>query len=236
MVQAPITTPITTEAEARDWLRRVLHVDDVTMARLARLVDLLVEENERQNLIARGTIPMVWQRHIVDSAQLLAVPRETLPEGSWLDLGTGAGFPGLVIAALQPERPVTLVDSRRLRTEWLARAAQELGLAHVQVVLARVEDLPDQQHAVLSARAFAPLDKLLAISARFSTSETVWLLPKGAKAAQELAILPETWRHLFHVEQSLTDPAAGVIAGRLLGGNPPKPARPGGSLQRGSRR
>jgi hypothetical protein len=106
MVQAPITT----EAEARDWLRRVLHVDDVTMARLARLVDLLVEENERQNLIARGTIPMVWQRHIVDSAQLLAVPRETLPEGSWLDLGTGAGFPGLVIAALQPERPVTLVD------------------------------------------------------------------------------------------------------------------------------
>lgn len=231
-----MTASITSEAEAQDWLRQTLGADDATMARLARLVDLLVEENERQNLIARGTIPMVWQRHIVDSAQLLAVPRETLPAGSWLDLGTGAGFPGLVIAALQPERPVTLVDSRRLRTEWLSRAAQALGLNRVQVVLARVEDLPDQAHAVLSARAFAPLDKLLTISARFSTPETVWLLPKGAKAAQELAILPQTWRHVFHVEQSLTDPAAGVIAGRLLGGHPPKPAHAGGASQRGSRR
>ncbi|MFD2779974.1 16S rRNA (guanine(527)-N(7))-methyltransferase RsmG [Novosphingobium pokkalii] len=215
-----VATLIESEAQAQDWLRQVLGADDAAMARLARLVELLVEENERQNLIARGTIPMVWQRHIVDSAQLLAVPRETLPEGPWLDLGTGAGFPGLVIAALQPNRPVTLVDSRRLRTEWLARAAQDLGLDRVTVTLSRVEDLPDQTYSVLSARAFAPLDKLLAISSRFSTSETVWLLPKGAKAAQELAILPETWRHVFHVEQSLTDPAAGVIAGRLLGGHP----------------
>lgn len=231
-----VATLIESEAQAQDWLRRVLDVDDATMARLARLVELLVEENERQNLIARGTIPMVWQRHIVDSAQLLTVPRETLPGGPWLDLGTGAGFPGLVIAALQPNRPVTLVDSRRLRTDWLARAAQDLGLDRVTVTLSRVEDLPDQTYSVLSARAFAPLDKLLAISSRFSTSETVWLLPKGAKAAQELAILPETWRHVFHVEQSLTDPAAGVIAGRLLGGHPPKPARkPGLVSQRGSR-
>lgn len=226
---------IETEAQAQNWLRETLSADDATMARLARLVDLLVAENERQNLIARGTIPLVWQRHIVDSAQLLAVPRETLPHGPWLDLGTGAGFPGLVIAALQPERPVTLVDSRRLRTEWLARAAQALGLDRVSVVLGRVEDLPQKTYSVLSARAFAALDKLLTISARFSTPETMWLLPKGAKAAQELAILPQTWRHVFHVEQSLTDPAAGVIAGRLLGGHPPKPAA-GGASQRGSRR
>jgi len=102
---------IGSEAQAQDWLRSTLGVDDATMARLTHLVDLLVEENERQNLIARGTIPMVWQRHIVDSAQLLAVPRETVPDGSWLDLGTGAGFPGLVVAALQPERPVTLVPA-----------------------------------------------------------------------------------------------------------------------------
>lgn len=232
-----MTAAIESEVQAQDWLRQTLGADDATLARLAKLVALLVEENERQNLVARGTIPMVWQRHIVDSAQLLAVPRETLPDGSWLDLGTGAGFPGLVIAALQPHRPVTLVDSRRLRTDWLTRAAQELGLDKVSVVLSRVEDLPDQTHAVLSARAFAPLDKLLTISSRFSTSETLWLLPKGAKAAQELAILPETWRHVFHVEQSLTDPAAGVIAGRLLGGHPPKPARQSGAAsQRGSRR
>ncbi|WP_062783222.1 16S rRNA (guanine(527)-N(7))-methyltransferase RsmG [Novosphingobium capsulatum] len=232
-----MTAMIESEAQAQDWLHQTLGTDDATMARLDRLVELLVAENERQNLIARGTIPMVWQRHIVDSAQLLTVPRETLPDGAWLDLGTGAGFPGLVIATLQPQRPVTLVDSRRLRTDWLARATAELGLSHVNVVLSRVEDLPDQTYAVLSARAFAPLDKLLTISSRFSTPETLWLLPKGAKAGQEVAILPETWRHVFHVEQSLTDPAAGVIAGRLLGGHPPKPARqPGPASQRGSRR
>ncbi|MCW1382249.1 16S rRNA (guanine(527)-N(7))-methyltransferase RsmG [Novosphingobium sp. KCTC 2891] len=212
---------ITTEAEALAWLTEELSVDAAGMARLERIAALLLEENERQNLVARGTLPHLWQRHIVDSAQLLgAVPRETMPVGPWLDLGTGAGFPGLVIAALEPDRPVTLVDSRRLRTDWLARAASELGLANVEVVLARVEDLPTRSYAVLSARAFAPLDKLLALSARFSTPETLWLLPKGAKAQHELEALPESWQHAFHVEQSLTDPAAGLIVGRLLGGGP----------------
>lgn len=214
---------VATEAEAQGWLRDVLAADDAAMARLGHLVELLLAENERQNLVARGTLPHVWQRHVVDSAQLLCVPRETLPEGSWLDLGSGAGFPGLVVAALEPNRPVTLVDSRRLRTEWLERAARELGLANVEVVLARVEDLPQHAWNVISARAFAPLDKLLTISARFSTPDTLWLLPKGAGAQHELDMLPTTWRQMFHVEQSLTDPAAGVIAGRLLGGSAAAP-------------
>jgi 16S rRNA (guanine527-N7)-methyltransferase len=210
---------VQTEAEAQGWLRDVLGVDDDGMARLARLVMLLLEENERQNLVARGTLPHVWVRHIVDSAQLLYVSRETPTDGDWLDLGTGAGFPGVVVAALQPERPVTLVDSRRLRTEWLQRAADVLELPKVRVVLSRVEDLPSEAHAVISARAFAPLDKLLELSARFSTPDTVWLLPKGARAAQELQMLPESWNHMFHVEQSLTDRQAGIIVGRLRGGS-----------------
>lgn len=213
---------IQTEVEAKAWLREELEVDTLAMDRLARLADLLCEENERQNLVARGTLPHVWQRHIVDSAQLLHVSRGTLPAGSWLDLGTGAGFPGLVIAALQPDRPITLVDSRRLRTDWLSRAGEALGLSNIRVELARVEDLPSQTHAVISARAFAPLDKLVTLSARFSTPDTLWLLPKGAKAQHELDMLPKTWRHVFHVEQSLTDPGAGVIVGRLLGGPAPK--------------
>lgn len=216
---------IVTEAEALAWLREVLRVDARGMDRLGQLVALLLEENERQNLVARGTLPHVWVRHIVDSAQLLHVSRETLPDGEWLDLGTGAGFPGLAIAALQPHRPVTLVDSRRLRTEWLQRAADVLGLANVRVVLSRVEDLPSGPHSVISARAFAPLDKLVTLSARFSTPDTVWLLPKGAGAAQELQMLPESWNHVFHVEQSLTDASAGVIVGRLLGGNPPRTSK-----------
>lgn len=216
---------LVTEAEAQDWLRNVLQVDDAGMARLSQIVAMLLEENERQNLVARGTLPHVWVRHIVDSAQLLHVSRETLPDGDWLDLGTGAGFPGLVIAALQPDRPVTLVDSRRLRTEWLQRAADALELDRVRVVLSRVEDLPSAPHAVISARAFAPLDKLVTLSARFSTPDTVWLLPKGAGAPHELEVLPDSWNHVFHVEQSLTDENAGIIVGRLLGGTTPRPSK-----------
>lgn len=208
------------EQAARHWLRTALGADDAALDRLDRLVLLLRAENERQNLVARATLADVWTRHVVDSAQLLAVPRETLPDGNWLDLGTGAGFPGLVIAALQPHRPVDLVDSRRLRTDWLERAAAALGLANVRVHRCRVEDLPSCAAAVISARAFAPLDRLLAVSARFSTPDTLWLLPKGAKARHELAGIAGAWRHAFHVEQSLTDPAAGIIAGRLLGAQP----------------
>lgn len=194
------------------------------MNRLRLLVAMLVDENQRQNLVARASLDHVWQRHIVDSAQLLYVSRGTT--GSWLDLGTGAGFPGMVIAALQPLRAVTLVDSRRLRTEWLKRAATALGLDHVSVIHARVEDLPSRTHAVISARAFAPLERCLQLSARFSTPQTLWLLPKGAKARHELQELGQEWRHRFHVEQSLTDPAAGVLVGHLLAAPDRKGARP----------
>lgn len=208
------------EAEAKAWLETGLSIEPVAMARLASLVEALADENARQNLVARASMEHVWQRHVADSAQLLRVSRETVPDGSWLDLGSGAGFPGLVIAALQPARPVTLVDSRRLRTEWLARVATALGLANVEVILSRVEDLPERHWHVISARAFAPLEKLITIAARFSTPETLWLLPKGVKAQHELETLAADWNHVFHVEQSLTDPSAGIITGRLLGQMP----------------
>ena len=211
-----MTDIITSEAAARAWLTDRLGADAQAMARLGQLAAMLAEENQHQNLVARASLDQIWQRHIVDSAQLLHVSRGTSGTGNWLDLGTGAGFPGLVIAALQPSRTVTLVDSRRLRTEWLVRAAAAMELVSVKVVLARVEDLPSRPHAVISARAFAPLPRLLALSARFSTPQTLWLLPKGAKARHELAELDERWRHTFHVEQSLTDSAAGVLVGHLL--------------------
>jgi len=223
---------ILSESDAKAWLA-AHHAGAVDS--LCVLVEALVDENARHNLVARASLEQVWQRHIVDSAQLLHVSRETVPDGPWLDLGSGAGFPGLVIAALQPERQVTLVDSRRLRTEWLTRAAAALGLTNVEVILARVEDLPARQWRVISARAFAPLEKLLAMAARFSTPETLWLLPKGAKAQHELEALAAGWNHVFHVEQSLTDPSAGIIAGRLLGHNNGTKAIPA-RRQRGSSR
>ena len=219
---------IDSEVSAQAWLTDVFGADDVAMERLARLVALLDIENRVQNLVSRGSQQFVWARHIVDSAQLLLVSRGTAAAnvGRWLDLGTGAGFPGLVIAVLQPDRPVTLVDSRRLRADWLNRAVAALELKSVNVVAARVEDLPARTFAVISARAFAPLPRLLNVSARFSTPQTLWLLPKGANARHELAELGEEWSHTFHVEQSLTDSAAGVLVGHVLTTPHDKGARP----------
>jgi 16S rRNA (guanine527-N7)-methyltransferase len=185
------------------------------MTRLEALVAMLAEENQRQNLVSAASLDQVWLRHIVDSAQLLPhVPRGTdLP---WLDLGTGAGFPGLVIAALRPESEVLMVESRARRIEWLDRARIAMGLERAKVIGQRLELVETCQAAVISARAFAPLERLLTLSARFSTSDTLWLLPKGRSAQQELDDLRK-WRHVFHVEQSLTDPQAGIIVGTLAG-------------------
>ncbi|AXB75177.1 16S rRNA (guanine(527)-N(7))-methyltransferase RsmG [Novosphingobium sp. P6W] len=207
---------ITNEDEARDWLRGLPECDDKAMERLTLLVEMLTEENQRQNLVSSASLDQVWMRHIVDSAQLLPhVPRETsLP---WMDLGTGAGFPGLVIAAMRPECEVIMVESRNRRIEWLERARIAMGLERARIVGSRLELAESQPCSVISARAFAPLEKLLALSSRFSTSDTIWLLPKGRSASQELDDL-RNWRHVFHVEQSLTDPQAGIIVGKLAGG------------------
>ncbi|MBA4163728.1 MAG: 16S rRNA (guanine(527)-N(7))-methyltransferase RsmG [Erythrobacter sp.] len=184
--------------------------DTNAMDRLDRLVAALLEENQRQNLISRPSEAAIWLRHIADSAQLLRfVPRETF--GPWLDLGTGAGFPGLVIAVLRPDQPVVLVESRPLRAQWLSRMASELALDHCRIEARRIEAVEAFAARVISARAFAPLPRLLDLSARFSTAETSFLLPKGRSAAQELSALPAGARALFHVEQSLTDPDAGII-------------------------
>ncbi len=203
------------EAEARAWLAALPEWDAAAAERLDLLVRLLAEENQVQNLVSAASLDEVWRRHIADSAQLLThVPRET---GSpWLDLGTGAGFPGLVIAALRPEVEVLMVESRARRIDWLERARIALGLDKAQVIGARLDQVPTRPVRAISARAFAPLPRLLDLSARFSTADTVWLLPKGRSAAQELSEL-RGWRHMFHVEQSLTDAEAGVILG-MLGG------------------
>jgi 16S rRNA (guanine527-N7)-methyltransferase len=205
---------IASETDARTFVASL--ADQTALDRLNRLVALLTEENARQNLVAAATLPQVWQRHLADSAQLLAhVPRGTSDPGPWLDLGTGAGFPGLVIASMRPEWDVRLVESRKKRCEWLEGARVALGLSQCRVVAARLEAVETFPAGVISARAFAPLGKLLDLSTRFSTSRTLWLLPKGRSAAQELAALPESRRKLFHVEHSLTDPEAGIVVGRL---------------------
>ena len=201
-------------AAARTWLGALPECNETARERLELLVEMLAAANAEQNLVAAASLDHVWLRHVADSAQLLAhVPREA--SSPWLDLGTGAGFPGLVIAALRPESELVLVESRALRAQWLQRACSALELDNVSVIAQRLELLPSRPFRVISARAFAPLPKLLKLSARFSTSDTLWLLPKGRSAAQELLALTG-WDHMFHVEQSLSDAEAGVIVGTLV--------------------
>lgn len=191
-----------------------LNGDDIAL--LERFVDILLTENGRQNLIAKGTIPIVWSRHILDSAQLLAyVPRET-GERAWLDLGTGPGFPGLVCAMCRPDITFHLVEQRRIRFEWLETVVQALDLTNVQIHGCKVSQVTPFNADVISARAFAPLDVLLKQSAAFSTKRTLWLLPKGRSAQQELDQL-DSRHHMFHVEQSITDPDSGLIVGSWSG-------------------
>jgi len=209
---------IDSEQAARDWLRATPFGTDEAFARLDRLVAMLVEENAVQNLVSAASLDAVWQRHIVDSAQLLDhVPRETFTAATapWIDLGTGAGFPGLVIATLRPRGEVVMVESRNRRIDWLNRAIAALELPNASVVGQRLEMVETRAASVISARAFAPLEKLLTLSARFSTRDTLWLLPKGRSAGDELGTLKKSVAQGFHVEQSLTDAEAGIIVGRL---------------------
>ena len=118
---------------------------------------------------------------------------------------------------MRPEWAVVLVESRRKRIEWLERMAGELALPNCRIEGGRLEQMESVAAGVISARAFAPLDRIVTLSARFSTSDTLWLLPKGRSAAQELAALPKRQRALFHVEQSRTDLEAGIIVGHLAG-------------------
>ena len=203
-------TAIADESEARAYVASLC--DGIAMDRLAKLNDLLIAENASQNLVARATIPIVWQRHIADSAQLLELVQAK--HAPWLDLGSGAGFPGLVIAAMRPDLEVILVESRKRRVDWLERAREGLALENCRVAGCRLEDVERFDAGTISARAFAPLDRLLGLAGRFSTKTTDWVLPKGRSGAQEVQGLPKDRRKMFHVEQSRTDPDAGVVVGR----------------------
>jgi 16S rRNA (guanine527-N7)-methyltransferase len=193
------------EADAKAWL----NVPRETLDRLEAFVELVRAENERQNLVSRTSLDQVWSRHIIDSAQLVRfAPSADAP---WLDLGTGAGFPGL-IAALLRSGPVTLVESRKLRGEFLVRAGNALGLGErVEIVCSKVEAMDPRQFGVISARAFAPLGRLFELGERFAAPTTRWVLPKGRNAKSELEAVESLWQGEFRLEPSVTDPDAQII-------------------------
>jgi 16S rRNA (guanine527-N7)-methyltransferase len=179
-----------------------------TIARLGDFVALLTDENNRQNLVSASTLGSIWQRHIIDSAQLVRF--EPHHGASWLDVGSGAGLPGIVIACLV-DGPITLMEPRKLRADFLHRATESLGL-NAQIVCNKVERASGH-FDVITARAVAPLSRLLEISQHLSTRKSVWVLPKGRSAAAELAEAQRAWQGAFHVERSVTDADSSIIVG-----------------------
>lgn len=206
-------TVIAHEAQAREWIARLSGVSRETFDRLERFAALLTEEAMRQNLVSASTLGSAfWVRHLADSAQLL--PLAPASGARWIDIGSGAGLPGLVIAILAPQWHVTLVESRRLRCDFLCATIADLGLdAQVTVAQQRVEVHRDGPYDVISARAYAPLPALLTSASHLARPSTVWLLPKGRSAVNELSTLSDAWQKLFHVEPSRTDSDARILVG-----------------------
>jgi len=203
-----------TEEEAQAWIRAEFDVSRETWERIELFEALLRTEMQQQNLISRASADSLWSRHIVDSAQLLLHAPAPGDGRIWLDLGTGAGFPGIVIALLSAYQ-VKMVESRKRRSEFLNHVISKTGVAdHATVLADRLENIEDFPADVISARAFAPLDRLIPLSHRFSTENTVWLLPKGKNAVRELKGLSPKGQKMFHVEHSLTDPDAGILVGK----------------------
>ncbi|MGH6957496.1 MAG: 16S rRNA (guanine(527)-N(7))-methyltransferase RsmG [Caulobacteraceae bacterium] len=176
---------------------------------LERLEALLADWNARMNLVGAATLAEFWPRHAFDSAQLLRIEPSARV---WVDIGAGAGFPGLVLAILLKGRPaarVHLVESRAKRCAFLAAAVDALGLP-AEVHHARAEDLAIEAD-VAAARAVAPLARLLGFAAPYLRRGATGLFMKGRGAEAEIAEAKRLWR--FHVERivSLSDPEGRIL-------------------------
>ncbi|MBR0552993.1 16S rRNA (guanine(527)-N(7))-methyltransferase RsmG [Stakelama marina] len=201
-----------TEDEAREWVRTRFGVSRETL--LAQFGEMVRDESAHQNLISKATLDAMWDRHIVDSAQLLTLAPDEAKAGLWIDIGTGAGFPGIVAAALR-EAETVLVEPRRRRAEFLQRCVDALGIgSRTQIVAAKIERYSGPKAAIISARAVAALPDLFAAARHCSRRDTIWLLPKGASAQSEVEAARDAWQGSFHVEQSITHPESRIVVAR----------------------
>ncbi len=182
------------------------------MDRLLEMDRVLTDWSSRHNLIARSTMESRWERHYLDSVQLVLL----LPEHakSIVDLGSGAGFPGLVLAAMLAEKNVhvTLIESTGKKAAFLNEAASAMGLSSVRVIPERIESVkiapaPD----VITARALARLDKLLAYGAGIQGKNTRYFLLKGQDVGPELTEAAKSWHMEVIKHKSITSPQSVIL-------------------------
>jgi 16S rRNA (guanine527-N7)-methyltransferase len=187
-----------------------------TWPRLDAFVALLLERQQRMNLIGASTIPALWTRHIADSLQLLRLAPDARV---WADLGSGAGFPGLVIAcalADQAGAAVHLVESIRKKADFLRDCATMIGLPAI-VHNQRIEDFTRANTVAfeaVTARALAPLDRLLAYANPLLKKGAVALFPKGQDVEAELTQASKSWKIEAELVPSTTDPHARIVVVR----------------------
>ncbi len=189
-----------------------LDVSRETTERLAIHANLLRKWNPKINLVSSDTLEALEARHIEDSAQVLSLAPENAR--SWVDLGSGAGFPGLVVAALAAERKpalsVALIEADLRKATFLRTVAREAGL-QVTVLAERIEEAAPQGADVVSARALAPLPKLLPLAARHMGEGGIGLFHKGARHAEETRAALALWRFRCETVASKTDAAAVIM-------------------------
>lgn len=190
---------------------------DSAIAKLEQFATLVQKWNPAINVVAKSTIYDLWMRHIVDSAQLFSV---VTPEyHHWLDIGSGGGFPGIVIAALaadlHPQMKVSLVESDKRKAVFLMEAARLLGLS-VAIHTARIEELSPQNACIVSARALAPLSSLCGLAARHVRTGGICAFLKGASVDLELDEARQEWKFALDRVQSVTDSKASLLFLRSL--------------------
>lgn len=195
-------SPLTSQAFAE-----ALGVSRETRARLEAYAACLIAWQDKMNLVGQSTMQDLWRRHMLDSAQLLRfVPKDCR---RLIDLGSGAGFPGMVLAILGVEG-VELVESDRKKASFLQAAAAASG---TQVVIhpVRAEDLPVAHADVVTARALAPLERLVPLAARLLGEDGIAIFPKGRSVDDELKAVAQRWHLWYTRHTSLTDPQGTIL-------------------------
>ena len=190
----------------------MLNVSRETSDRLRLLAELLEKWNPRINLVSKATLTDLWSRHILDSAQIFGLADH--PLGHWVDIGSGGGFPGLVIAILAEESrspsAVTLIESDQRKCAFLRTVLRETGVKGT-VIAARIEQADPQGADVLSARALADLSLLFFFAERHLDASGTMLFPKGVTWEKELRSAQESWSFSHEVITSKTEPNSVIL-------------------------
>ncbi len=197
--------------DSEEFANRV-NVSRETVDKLAVYADLLKKWTTSINLVAKSTLPDLWNRHFLDSAQILELA--DLESGHWVDIGTGGGFPGMVVAIIssetRPDIQFSFVESDSRKAEFLRTVTRSVSLS-VSVYPKRIEEMEPIGADILSARALAPLGVLLGFAERHLKLSGNALFMKGASFRQEYNEALEHWTFQSEEYASITDDASVIL-------------------------